>query len=142
MSIEASRLAAVLCLGSAGVATQVNAAPETWTLVRSEPTIAYYLNKETVQIQGGYLAYWILVNFNYDPQFDGAQPYKSARLLRYADCATREQDTKSIFQYHAPMGRGEPTWVLTFEDATIRMQATEPGSVGAQILDVACSLKK
>jgi hypothetical protein len=142
MSVGALRLAAILCLSSAGFAKQCNAASEPWTLVRSEPTIAYYLDKETVRKQGEYLTYWIMVNFNYDPKFDGAEPYKSAQLLRYANCATREQDTKSLLQYHAPMGRGEPTWALTFEDDTMRMEPVEPGSVGAQILEIACSVKR
>ncbi len=92
-------------------------------------------------MQGTYLAYWILVNFNYDPRFDGAEPYKSAQFLRYANCATREQDTKSFFQYHTPMGLGEATYALTFEDASIRLQAAEPGSVSAQLLDIACALR-
>jgi len=39
------------------------------------------------------------------------------------------------------MGQGEPTYALTFDDATIRMEAAEPGSVSAQILAIACSLK-
>lgn len=117
------------------------AAPETWTLVRNEPSIAYFMDRTSVRMQGIYLTYWILVNFVYDPKFYGAEPYRSAQLLRYANCATREQDTKSLFQYHAPMGRGEPVWAQTFDDATMRMGPVEPGSVGAQILDIACSLK-
>ena len=136
------RLATILCLGNLVFATQANASPDTWTLVRSEPSISYYLNERTVRMQGTYLTYWILVNFDYDPKFDGAEPYKSAQLLRYANCATREQDTKSLFQYHAPMGRGEPTWAVIFEDATMHMESAEPESVSAQILDKACSLKK
>ena len=93
-------------------------------------------------MQGTYLTYWILVNFDYDPKFDGAEPYKSARLLRYANCAAREQDTKAYFQYHGPMGQGEPTYALTFDDATMRMEAAEPGSVSEQILAIACSLRQ
>ena len=141
MSRRALLLTAMLCLGSAGCATQPHFAPEAWTLVHSEPTMAYYLDKGSVRLQGRYLTYWILVNFNYDPKFDGAEPYKSAQLLRYANCATREQDTKTLLQYHAPMGRGEPTWALTFEDDSMRMEPAEPGSVAAQLLEVACSVK-
>jgi hypothetical protein len=140
--MEGLRLTALLCLSSAAVATQAIAAPESWTVVRSEQAVTYYLDKGSVRMQGVFLTYWVLVNFNYDPRFDGAEPYKSARLLRYANCATREQDTKSFLQHHAPMGHGEPTYALTFEDTSIRMEVAEPGSVSAQILDIACSLKK
>jgi hypothetical protein len=142
MSRTTLQQVAVTCLGSLLLATQSQAAPASWTLVRSEPSIAYYLNKSTVRMRGTYLTYWILVNFSYDPKFDGAEPYKSALLLRYANCATREQDTKSLLQYHAPMGRGEPIWAQSFDDATMRMESVESGSVSAQLLDIACSLKE
>ena len=140
--MAALRLAAVLCLGSAAVASFSYGAPEPWTLVHCEQSVDYYLSKGTVRTQGKFVTYWILVNFNYDPKFDGAEPYKPALILRYANCATREQDTKSYFQYHAPMGQGEPTYALTFDDATIHMEAAQPGSVGAEILAIASSLNK
>ncbi len=142
MSYASLQRTAVLCVNGFLLGVPCQAAPESWTLVRTEPIIAYYFGKATNQMNGRYLTYWILVNFNYDPKFEGAEPYKSATLLRYANCATREQDTKSLFQYRAPMGRGEPIWAQTFDEATMRMEAVEPGSVGAQILDIACSLKE
>ncbi len=138
--MNALRHATLLCWIGAAHAAQPDAVPEPWIRVRSEPSATYYLDRGTVRMQGAYLTYWILVNFEYDPRFDGAEPYKSARLLRYAHCTTREQDTKSFVQHHAPMGQGEPTDSLTFDDATLRMEVAEPGSVGAQILDIACSL--
>ena len=133
---------AVLWLSTLAVAIQAQAAQEPWTLVRSEPSAAYYLDMRNVHQQGTYLVYRVLVDFNYGPRHDEAELYKSLQLIRYANCATREQDTKSLLQYHAPMGRGEPTWILTFEDATLRMESVEPGSVSAQLLDIACSLKE
>jgi hypothetical protein len=132
----------VLCLGNLFFTTQSHAAPESWTLVRSDPSIAYYLDKKTVRMQGAHLSYRILVTFNYEPRLDSAGPFKSAQLLRYANCGTREQDTKSFFQYHTPMGQGEPTWAVTIDDATLKMEPVEPGSVGAHILDMACALKQ
>jgi hypothetical protein len=132
----------LLCLGGLAIATQLHASPEAWTLARSEPGMAYYLDKESVRMQGAHLAYRILVTFTYDPKLDGARPFKSAQLLRIANCSTREQDTKSFLQFHAPMGEGEPAWEATFDDATLRMEPVEPGSVGAQILEMACSLKE
>ena len=142
MSSASLQRTAVHCFSSFLLATQCQAEPENWTLVRSMPTTAYYLSKATNQIHERYLTYWILVNFNYDPKFEGAEPYMSAKLLRYANCATRQQDTVALFQYRAPMGRGEPIWAQSFDDARMRMEAVEPGSLSAQILDMACSFKE
>jgi hypothetical protein len=141
MLMAALQQAAMLYLSSAASAAQSNPVAHLWTLVRSEQSVAYYLDTGSVRTQGTYIAYWIMVNFSYDPRFDGAEPYKSAKLLRYASCSTREQDTKSLLQYHAPMGQGEPTYALTFEDSTIRMETPEPGSASEQILKFACSLR-
>jgi len=129
-----------LCTWAFAIPSQ--AAPETWTLVRSEPNVAYYLNKQTVRMLGTYLTYSILVDFDYGSRYDGAEPYKSAQLLRYANCATLEQDTKSLYQYRGPMGQGEMVWAATFEDTTLHMESVEPESVSAQILQIACALRK
>jgi hypothetical protein len=131
-----------LCLLHGVWAMPAHAGPQTWTLVHQAPGIAYHLDAATPRMQGPYLSYWILVSFRYDPRFDGAQPYRSARILRYADCANRQQDTKSVLQYHSLMGQGQPIWVQTFDDATLRMEAVEPGSLSAHLLDRACSLER
>jgi hypothetical protein len=141
MSRDGSLRVATLCLVGLVLGGLTLAAPESWTLVRRESAMAYHLDRLSVRMQGTYLTYWVLVTFTYDPKFDSALPYKSARLLVYANCATREQDTKSILQYHTPMGKGEPIWAQTFDEATMRMESVEPGTVSAQVLDMACSLK-
>ena len=40
------------------------------------------------------------------------------------------------------MGEGEPAWAVTLDDATMSMEAVEPGSVGERIMEKACSLKE
>ena len=72
---------ALLCLSTCANAVQAEAPTERWTLVHSEPGIAYYLDERTVSTQGSSLTYWILIDFDYGPKYDGAKPYKSARLL-------------------------------------------------------------
>ncbi len=133
---------ALLCLSTCAIAVQAEAPTERWTLVHSEPGIAYYLDERTVITQGSYLTYWILIDFDYGPKYDGAKPYKSARLLQRAHCAVRAQDTKSFFQYDAPMGQGELRWASTVEDDLLRMEPVEPGGIAAKILDMACSSRK
>lgn len=135
---------AALCLGSSILAVQSQAVLNSWTLVHRESGsgVAYYLDAGTVGMHGPYLTYWILVTFQYDSRFDSVRPFRSARLLRYADCSARGQDTKTIVQYHAPMGEGEPAWAVTLDDATMSMEAVEPGSVGERIMEKACSLKE
>ncbi|MBN8487617.1 MAG: hypothetical protein J0M20_07835 [Burkholderiales bacterium] len=131
---------ALLCLGLWAGALTAQAAPPSWTLVRREAGMAYHLDTSALRMQGPYLSYWILVRFRYDPRFDGALPYRSARILRYADCASRRQDTKSVLQYHTPMGQGQPIWEQSFDDATLRLEPVEPGSLSARLLDRACAL--
>jgi hypothetical protein len=133
---------AVLCLSTWAIAVQAGALPERWTLVRSEPGIAYYLDERTLSTQATYLTYWILLDFDYGPKYDGAKPYKSARILKHADCSARTQDTKSFFQYDAPMGQGELRWASTFEDDVLRMEPVEPGGVAARLLELACASRK
>ncbi|MBQ0932656.1 surface-adhesin E family protein [Ideonella alba] len=130
----------LLCLDSLCLGSACQAAPQQWTWVRNDLGMRFYLDRANLQPHGPLLHYWILVSFRYDPRLDGAKPYKSALLLRHADCATRTQDTKSVLQYHAPMARGEPVWVQRFDDATLRMEPVGPGSVSATMLDRACAL--
>ena len=130
---------AALWTSSLLFANQSLATAEAWTLVHEEPNISYYLERAVSKRQETHLAYWILINFRYDPRLDGAQPYKSVRLLRYANCATRHQDNKSILQFHDTMGQGEPAWVQEFDSAAIRMEPAEVGSLASKLLEVACS---
>jgi len=136
------RRVAVVCLGLWVGAVSAQVGPPTWTLVRSESGMRYHLDTSTLRMQGPVLHYWILVSFRYDPRFNDALPYRSARILRYADCTSRTQDTKSVLQYRTPMGLGEPIWAQSFDDATLRLEPVEPGSLSAQLLDKACSLRK
>ena len=131
--------AVFLGLGTLAIALQAQPLQEHWSLMQSDPIAKYYLDKETSGRRGEYLFYWILVDYNYDPQFDGAKPYRSARMLRYAQCETRKQDTKSFFQYGGPMGQGELVWASTIEEDTLHMEPVEPKSVEAKLFDSACS---
>jgi hypothetical protein len=133
---------ALLCLSTWAIAAHAEVPTERWTLVHSEPGIAYYLDEGTVSTQGVYLMYWVLVDFDYGPRYDGAKPYKSARLLKRAHCAVRAQDTKSFFQYDAPMGQGELRWASTVEDDVLRMEPVDPGGVAAKILDLTCASRR
>lgn len=132
---------AMLCLGLWTAAVPAHAAPPAWVLVRREAGMAYHLDTSTLRMRGPVLHYWILVSFRYDPRFDDALPYRSARILRYADCATRRQDTKSVLQYHTRMGQGQPIWAQHIDDATLHLEAVEPGSLSARLLDRACALR-
>jgi hypothetical protein len=111
-------------------------------LVRREAGMAYHLDTATLRMQGPHLSYWILVTFRYDPRFDDALPYRSARILRVADCARRRQDTQAVLQYHSLRGQGQPIWAQRFDDATLQLEPVEAGSLSAQLLDKACSLKR
>jgi hypothetical protein len=128
-----------LWFSTLAIAQQVQPPQEHWTLMQSDPIANYYLDKGTSGRRGEYLVYWTLVAYNYAPQFDGAKPYRSARMLRYAQCETRKQDTKSFFQYGGPMGQGELVWASTIEEDTLRMEPVEPESVEAMLFDSACS---
>ena len=141
LSSETLHRLLALCLGSIVFCAQSQVVQNSWTLVHRESGISYYLDTGAVGAEGPYRSYWVLVTFQYDPQFEGVRPFKSARLLRYAKCAAREQDTKSIFQYHTSMGEGEPAWAVTLDDVDLTMEPVEPGSVGARIMEMACSPK-
>jgi hypothetical protein len=131
--------AAFLCIGTLGIALKAQSPEEHWTLMQSDPIANYYLDKGTSGRQGEYLLYWVLVAYKYDPQFDAAKPYRSARILRYAQCKNRKQDTKSFFQYGGPMGQGELVWASTIQEDTLRMEPVEPESTEAKLFDSACS---
>jgi hypothetical protein len=131
--------AVLLWFSTLAIALQAQPPQEHWTLTQSDPIATYYLDKASSRRQGEFLMYWILVAYNYDAQFDGARPYRSARILRYAQCETRRQDTKSFFQYGGPMGQGELVWASTIEEDTLRMEPVEPESVEAMLFDKACS---
>lgn len=132
---------ALFWLSSLAATVQAQAQPEHWTLVHSEPGTNHYIDRQSVSTQGAYLTYWVLVNFDYGSHYAQAKPYRSARLLHYAHCATRAQDTKSFFQYYAPMGIGERGYEVTFEDHALRMEPVQPGSLAARLLDIACANK-
>jgi hypothetical protein len=128
-----------LGFGTLAIAQLAQPPQEHWTLMQSNPIADYYLDKGTSDKRGGYLMYWVLVAYNYDPKFDGARPYRSARILRYAQCEAHIQDTKSFFQYGGPMGQGELVWASTIEEDTLHMEPVEPESVEAKLFDSACS---
>jgi hypothetical protein len=139
MPTNIQQFAVFLGFGTLAIALQAQPLLEHWTLMQSDPIANYYLDKGASGRHGGYLTYWVLVAYNYDPQFDGAKPYRSARILRYAQCEARLQDTKSFFQYGGPMGQGEVVWASTIDDDTLRMEPVEPDSVEAKLFDIACS---
>ncbi len=133
------RMAAVclsLLLGSASAQT----IPGPWTLVDPLFGVTYRLDARESRKQGRYLEYWLTVDFDYAPQFDTGQPYRSARILRRADCAARTQDTVSVLQFDAALGQGNLVWAATVQDDALRFEPVEPGSSAGTLLARACSV--
>ena len=129
------------CRGCALAVTPLQAQTpvEDWVPVHREPGRSIHLGAHPARTPGGLLRYRVLVNFDYGARFDGARPYKSALLVRLAQCDTRAQDTQAVLQYDAPWGQGELVWEMSFDDATLRLEPVEPGSLSALLLDVACA---
>jgi hypothetical protein len=130
---------ATLCLsllaGSAGAQTIAGR----WTIADPLVAVTYRLDANEGRKLGRYLEYWLTVDFDYAPQFDTGRPYRSARILRRADCAAATQDTMSILQFDAPAGQGNLVWAATVQDDALRLEPVEPGSSAGKLLAWACS---
>jgi hypothetical protein len=113
--------------------------PAEWELVEHAANLAYHVDKREVRFQGMQIDYWVTVEFDYGPELDAAKPYRSARMLRHADCSVGTQDTKSFLQYDAPMGQGELVWASVFEDNALRMEPVDPGSLSERLMQFACT---
>jgi hypothetical protein len=130
---------AAVCMSPLVCSAGAQATAARWTLADPLVRVIYRLDAQENRKLGRYLEYWVTVDFDYAPQFDTARPYRSARILRRADCVAGTQDTVSILQFDAAMGQGNLLWASMVDDETLRMEPAAPESVAAMLLSWACS---
>jgi hypothetical protein len=127
------------CLISLTWSAAAQTMPGYLTLADPLVGVTYRLDAHKNRKLGRYLEYWVTVDFDYAPQFDAGRPYRSARVLRRADCVAGTQDTVSIQQFDAAMGLGQLVWASTVDAGTLKLEPTELGSVAGALMAWACS---
>ena len=129
--------ALALCIGATGLRA-ANLPPQ-WRYVAKAADMMYYLDTRTMEMRGPYWSYWVLVAFNHAKKYEHIKPYKSARILYYADCAAGTQDIKTVLQFTTVKGDGEPVWASHLEDEDLVLEPLKHGSLNERLMLVACS---
>jgi hypothetical protein len=127
---------AALCLCTWAAHSQT--LPQHWHYVAKAADMMYYLDIKNIELRGKYLAYWTLVAFNHAKKYEQIKPYKSARILFYADCTESLQDAKSVLQYNTVSGEGEPVWASITDDEDLIAEPVKGGSINARLMTMAC----
>jgi hypothetical protein len=130
---------AAVCLSLMVGSVDAQTTSARWAVADPSVGVTYRMDAQENRKLGRYLEYWDTVDFDYAPQFDFGRPYRSARILRRADCVAGTQDTVSILQFDAPMGQGNLLWASMVDDETLRLEPAAPESVAAMLLSWACS---
>jgi hypothetical protein len=128
---------AALCLYT--LASHAETLPPHWRYVAKAQDMMYYLDTKNIEVRGKYLAYWTLVSFNHAKKFEQIKPYKSARILIYADCTAGMQDTKSVLQYDTVTGEGDAIWASHMDDEDLIAEPVKHGSINARLMAIACT---
>lgn len=135
--------AAGTAAGAAAGAATGAATGATWVLVHRKPGIAsYYLDRDSVRAHGSRRTYRVLADFDDDGRYEAARPYRSAVFVREADCARRQQDTRSFSQYHDRMAQGDATYLLSFDDDPLHWERPPSRSAAGRVLERACRVRR
>jgi hypothetical protein len=95
--------------------------PPNWELMFSTPDIggprtAWYVDRDSLSLQGRILTAWILLNFGHpmsQQMADGKfQNFRSSRSLIYINCATHRVATVEDKEYREPFGEGKSHTVV------------------------------
>jgi hypothetical protein len=133
------RPVALTALFLCALALHAQTLPSHWRYVTKAQDMMFYLDTKNIEFRGKYLAYWTLVAFNHARKYEHIKPYKSVRVLFYADCAGGLQDTKSVLQYDTVAGEGEAIWASHLDDEDLILERVKPGSLNARLMALACA---
>ncbi len=149
----AAALAGVALVLAAGSAAQINEVPMKglgnewvkrldlkgrmdWEWIETYPTAVYFATRQDVERDGDVVTLWTRIEYR-DPQASPV-PHRSVASRDAWDCASKRRSNVSVLYYEwndledSEPGKGTPglpSW-----------DAVEPGTLGATLLDFACSL--
>lgn len=103
--------------------------------VSNNGSMTYYIDKEALRKNGGFVYFWILVDY-LEPRNESL----STKDYYKAICATNMMSLQSIQYFEVPMAKGEPASVSVFDrggqDSWIEI---EKDSMGGIALDAVCN---
>ena len=120
-----------------------SAAPSTaesqWTPVAQTEESVYLLDEASIQLRGGLLTAWELVEYAGPQQADGVL-YRSQLNLRAYRCSDRSWDVLQVTRFAGPRRSGEAVLASSFPPSAAAWNRVAPESVAALMLDRVCTL--
>ena len=107
-----------------------------WTKVSSNKSekFEFYIDKDTIRENGGYVYYWELGN-----SLKPVAGSLSAKFYNEADCGIKRVRTLTYIFYKKPMGKDE---ISEVSEDNPKWDYPQPGTIRENLVDYACNYVK